>query len=110
MRNFFLADYPERSQMLFQDPASPVMEGIIDFHHDLTGLLIWIGLFVLWMTASALLRFKSFSPAYADRRHAHFAKVFTYFSGSPLYRFVRYASFPLLTLPAWRNYYVMRVT
>ena len=27
-------DCPEPWQMGFQDPATPVMEGIIDFHHD----------------------------------------------------------------------------
>ena len=58
MNTFF--DYPKRCQLFFQDSASPVMEGVIDFHHDLTGILIWIGLFVLWMTFSAVRRYYYF--------------------------------------------------
>jgi cytochrome c oxidase subunit 2 len=32
----------------FKDPASPVMEGIIDFHHDVFFFLIVILIFVSW--------------------------------------------------------------
>jgi len=32
----------------FKDPASPVMEGIIDFHHDVFFFLIVILIFVTW--------------------------------------------------------------
>lgn len=35
-------------QIFFQDPATPVMEGIINFHHDLLSLQLFIGVFVLW--------------------------------------------------------------
>lgn len=35
-------------QLFFQDPATPVMEGIINFHHDLLSIQIFIGIFVLW--------------------------------------------------------------
>lgn len=34
-------------QIFFQDPATPVMEGIINFHHDLLSIQIFIGFFVL---------------------------------------------------------------
>ena len=36
--NFFFfsfADYPVEYQFLFQDPATPIMEGIIDLHHHI---------------------------------------------------------------------------
>ena len=33
----------------FQDPATPVMEGIINFHHDLMFFLIIITIFVCWL-------------------------------------------------------------
>jgi cytochrome c oxidase subunit 2 len=41
-------DSPQECQMFFQDPATLVMENIIDFHHDLMFLLIWIVIFVLY--------------------------------------------------------------
>ena len=42
-------DAPLAYQFLFQDPATPIMEGIIDFHHDLMFLITFITFFVLSM-------------------------------------------------------------
>merc|ERR1711907_455850 len=42
-------DCPEPWQFGFQDPATPVMEGIIDFHHDVMFFLIVIGIGVSWV-------------------------------------------------------------
>ena len=39
-------DAPVSWQVGFQDPATPVMEGIINFHHDLVFYLIIIATFV----------------------------------------------------------------
>jgi cytochrome c oxidase subunit 2 len=41
-------DSPEFAQINFQDPATPTMEGIIDFHHDLFFYLIVIASFVTY--------------------------------------------------------------
>ena len=38
----------------FQTPASPIMEGIIHFHHDMMILLTFICFFVLWMLIRTL--------------------------------------------------------
>ena len=42
-------DMAEPWQLGFQDPATPVMEGIINFHHDLVFFLIIVTVFVCWM-------------------------------------------------------------
>lgn len=42
-------DSPEAWQMSFQDPATPLMEGIINLHHDLMFIVIFIAVAVLWM-------------------------------------------------------------
>jgi len=50
--NFFnitLCDAAESWQIGFQDPASPIMEGMINFHNYIMVFLISIGTFVLWM-------------------------------------------------------------
>ena len=52
------ADAPRDMQMTFQDPATPVMEGLIDFHHDLVTIQIFIGSFVLYMLARTVYLFK----------------------------------------------------
>ena len=44
-----LLDYAHPWQISFQDPASPVMEGIIALHHDLMFVLSIIGTAVTWI-------------------------------------------------------------
>lgn len=44
-----LLDYAYEWQISFQDPASPVMEGIIALHHDLMFVLSIIGTAVTWL-------------------------------------------------------------
>ena len=41
-------------QLLFQDPATPVMEGIVEFHHDLLFYLVFVVFFVLFMMGTAV--------------------------------------------------------
>jgi len=50
-------DSPRPGQLGFQDPATPIMEGIIDFHHDLMTILIAISIFVLWFLINIIIRF-----------------------------------------------------
>lgn len=42
-------DIPEKAQMGFQDPASPIMEGIIDLHHYIFFIGTIVIVFVAWM-------------------------------------------------------------
>ena len=51
-------DAPESWQMGFQDPATPIMEGIIDLHHDISFFLVFILVFVIWMLARTLYYFQ----------------------------------------------------
>ena len=46
--NFFY-DVAERGQMLFQDPATGIMEALVDFHHDLMFFLIIIVTLIFWL-------------------------------------------------------------
>lgn len=52
-------DFPQPLQFLFQDPATPMMEGIINLHHDLMFLLVSIAVFVLWMILRVLWQFNA---------------------------------------------------
>lgn len=53
------ADAPEQWQWDFQDAASPIMEGIVDLHHDLMFFLTVIVVFVLWMLIRVLVQFSA---------------------------------------------------
>jgi cytochrome c oxidase subunit 2 len=44
-----LCDYAYPWQILFHDPASPVMEGIVVLHHDLFFVMTIVGIIVGWL-------------------------------------------------------------
>ncbi len=48
------------SRILFQDPATPIMEGIIDLHHYICFFLIVVLLFVSWVLVAIICRFGFF--------------------------------------------------
>jgi len=53
-------DFPKEWQCYFQDPATPVMEAIINFHDDLFFILIMIVIFVGYMLARAIMLFEEY--------------------------------------------------
>nr|YP_010620077.1 cytochrome c oxidase subunit 2 [Pterosiphonia complanata]WAX04090.1 cytochrome c oxidase subunit 2 [Pterosiphonia complanata] len=53
-----LCDIPEAWQVGFQDPATPIMEGIINLHHDLMFFICVISIFVTWMLGRTLWLFE----------------------------------------------------
>jgi len=52
-------DAPEPWQMGFQDPATPIMQGLIDLHHDIVFFIIFIATFVFWMISRTLYHFNA---------------------------------------------------
>lgn len=59
-------DSMEDLQLGFQDPASPIGEGIIEFHHDLMILLTFVVCFVSYMLFRVVSNFNSTSNEVAD--------------------------------------------
>jgi cytochrome c oxidase subunit 2 len=60
MLNFFIIiDRISNYQIGFQLPASPVMEGIINFHHDLFFFLTAILFFVFYLFARCIILFNT---------------------------------------------------
>jgi cytochrome c oxidase subunit 2 len=51
-------DAAENWQLGFQDPATPIMEGIINLHHDLMFFICIISIFVTWMLSRTLWHFE----------------------------------------------------
>jgi cytochrome c oxidase subunit 2 len=58
-KGFFVTfcDAAEQWQLGFQDPATPVVEGMIDFHDYIMVFLITIGFFVMWMLYQVIVFF-----------------------------------------------------
>ena len=53
------ADYPRPWQVSFQKPATTMMEGIIDLHHDIFTFLVIILVFVTFMIGTILVRYQA---------------------------------------------------
>lgn len=50
---------PVEGQLLFQTPASPYMEGIVDLHHYVMFFLVFISVFVLWLLVVIVFSFNT---------------------------------------------------
>jgi len=58
LQNFqTLCDCPEKNQIYVQDPASPMMEGMVYFHNLLMFVIIFVGVFVFYMLFYAMYAF-----------------------------------------------------
>lgn len=55
--HIILCDAAESWQLGLQDPATPVMEGIINFHNHLMFFMVFIAMFVFWMLSRILAYF-----------------------------------------------------
>lgn len=57
--------YAQNVPYAFQDGYTPIMEGIINLHHDIFVWLIVIVLFILWMLSQTLYNFNNLSNKYS---------------------------------------------
>jgi cytochrome c oxidase subunit 2 len=71
------ADAPEPNQSTFQDPATPIMSGIIDLHHDIMFYLIVVVTFVLWMLLRIVWLFNATTNLDTQKfKHNTFLEIF----------------------------------
>lgn len=64
-------DFPKIGQIGFQDPASPIAEGIIDLHHNIFFYLLLISVLVIYVLCKLLQRF-SFTWSKPDNKNINF--------------------------------------
>nr|BBF98325.1 cytochrome c oxidase subunit 2 [Goniomonas avonlea] len=95
MNTLIYADYAESWQMLFQDPATPIMEGIICLHHDLMFVIIIIATVVVWMLFCAVFLFKDNSSP-SNNAHGETIEVVWTVTPSIILMFIGIPSFTLL--------------
>nr|QNM39639.1 cytochrome c oxidase subunit 2 [Gelidiella fanii] len=71
-----LSDAAENWQIGFQDPATPIMEGIINLHHDLMFFICVISVFVTWMLSRTLWHFNfEFNPNPSSLSHGTLIEI-----------------------------------
>jgi hypothetical protein len=57
--SFTFCDWPTNWQLSFQDPASPILGGIINLHHDIFFLLVFIVFFVITIIGLTIYSFNT---------------------------------------------------
>ena len=88
-------DVAEPWQIGFQDPATPVLEGIIDFHNDLMVLLTVIGIAVFWVIGRAWVLFEE-NPIPSQVVHGTTLEMIWTIIPAVILMFVAVPSFALL--------------
>ncbi|CAM9259061.1 unnamed protein product [Discosporangium mesarthrocarpum] len=84
-------------QLGFQDPATPIMEGIISFNNQLMFLMIVVAAFVLWMLYRALTLFhKDVHPVPQVFTHSTTLEVIWTITPALILMFIGIPSFALL--------------
>jgi cytochrome c oxidase subunit 2 len=93
-------DVAESYQFGFQDPASPVMEEIINFHNYMMIYLSFIVMGVLWMMFAILLHFKKSSRFISHKYLIHGTLIELIWTITPalILVFIAFPSFKLLYL------------
>lgn len=64
--NTIFSDAPENFQMSIQDPATPALEGMLEFHHYLMFCMIQIGVCVVWFLIEVFV-FESFKNQFSQK-------------------------------------------
>ncbi len=91
------ADAPIAWQLGFQDPATPVMEGIIDLHHDIWAFMTMISIFVSWILCRTLYHFnKQANPAPEKIIHGATIEILWTTLPAIILGFIAFSSFALL--------------
>jgi cytochrome c oxidase subunit 1 len=76
---FSFSDTAKNWQFGFQDPATSIMEGIIDLHHDVMYFLVWVVVAVLWVVFELI----------EKNAHAQLNSIFNFtFGWMCLYKFI----------------------
>jgi cytochrome c oxidase subunit 2 len=90
-------DAPEAWQVGFQDAASPMMQGIMNLHHDIMFFLVFIVTFVSWMLGRTLWHFNVLiNPIPARFVHGTTIEIIWTLFPSVILMFIAIPSFALL--------------
>nr|YP_011017562.1 cytochrome c oxidase subunit 2 [Antithamnionella miharai]WQF69337.1 cytochrome c oxidase subunit 2 [Antithamnionella miharai]WQF69362.1 cytochrome c oxidase subunit 2 [Antithamnionella miharai] len=91
------SDISEPWQIGFQDPATPIMEGIINLHHDLMFFICLISIFVSWMLIKTIWHFnKHTNPKASSLAHGTVIEIIWTVTPAIILLIIAIPSFSLL--------------
>jgi cytochrome c oxidase subunit 2 len=90
-------DCPEKNQMFVQDPATPMMEGMIYFHNLLMFFMIFVGVFIFYILFYAMYKFEvSKNPVPSNFSHNSAVEIIWTILPAIILLFIAVPSFTLL--------------
>lgn len=90
-------DIPEKNQIFVQDPATPMMEGMIYFHNLLMFIIVFIAIFVFYMLGYAVYTFsESRNNVSAQFSHNSLIEILWTILPATILLFIAIPSFTLL--------------
>jgi cytochrome c oxidase subunit 2 len=72
---FSYNDYAQPYQLGFQDSASPIMEGIVDLHHDIMFFMFIISVFILYLLIRTIMLFHSSKNNFLKVTHGKIIEI-----------------------------------
>jgi len=97
MFKYLSLDFAEPWQLMFQDPATPIMRGIIYLHNDIMFFQFSIGTFVTWMLIRTILKFNAKSnPVPSPVSHGTLIEIIWTLTPSLILVIIAIPSFSLL--------------
>lgn len=97
LNNFSFCDYSQKFQISFQDPATPIMEGIIVLHHDLLFILTIIGVSISWILFRTIFLFHNTKKTNLSKKsHGSTIEIIWTITPSLILIFLAIPSFSLL--------------
>jgi cytochrome c oxidase subunit 2 len=94
-------DVAENYQLGFQDPASPVMEGIINFHNYVMIYIVFIMVGTFWMLSSILLEYRKSNRVISHKFLTHGTTIEIIWTITPAVILV------LVAFPSFKLIYLM---
>jgi len=93
---FSSCDFAQDWQLGFQDPATPIMEGIVDLHHDIMFFLFIICIFVLYILVRTVILFHSSKNNFLKIVHGKVIEIVWTITPSLILAVIAIPSFALL--------------
>ena len=93
---FSYSDYAQPYQLGFQDSASPIMEGIVDLHHDIMFFMTVISIFILYLLIRTVMLFHESQNNFLKVTHGKIIEIVWTITPSFVLAVIAIPSFALL--------------
>ena len=108
------ADFADSWELSFQDPAAPIMEGIINLHHDIMFILVFVAVFVITVMYFIIVHFEhtEYTPKFSYEPLMHNTKLEFIWTLVSIFNRILQFLYLILVGPIWGffiKYYIDKI-